>query len=57
MAQDYLCGSESLPEEPSNKGQNVQITSTYLQNRGSEKSTIRGPLLPYQRPGDLRSTI
>ena len=49
-------GSESLLEEPSNKGRNLRRTSIYLQNRGSEKSKIRRPLLPCQRPGDLRST-
>ena len=54
--QIIYAGSESLLEEPSNRGRNLRRTSTYLQNRGLEKSKIRRPLLRCQRPGDLLPT-
>ena len=57
IPQITYAGSESLLEEPSNKGRNLGRTSFYLQNCGSQKSKIRRPLLSCQRPGDLRSTI
>ena len=35
-------GSESLLEEPSNKGRNLRRTSIYLQNRGSKRARFAG---------------